>query len=346
MLFLIKDSPVANMIPPMDIKMNEFTQHKINNDIWYSPSFYTHNAGYCMCLRVDANGTGRGRNTHISVFVYLEAGKNDDNLQWPFTGSVHISLLNQRGDWYHVNESIPFDNNVSEDINGRVVSGSRAKNGTGYDIIAHVDLQYNKQYNTEYLSNDTLLFRIIGVTTFSSVIPVLPSWHSSSASIADFTITDFSKHKAIASDTWCSSPFYSHQEEYNYSYQQGYKFCLVVRTNGYGAGEGTHVSVGICMLKGEHDALLKFPFRGTFYIEIVNWRQNYNHVQGTVSITDENDRDCKAGGQVVTGTHALTAKYNYTFLPHLSLYYNATTNTQYLSDSDCLILRIVRIYVQ
>ena len=52
-------------------------------------------------MRVDANGNDEGKNTHVSVFGYLMKGKNDDNLPWPFTGEVTITLLNQLTDENH-----------------------------------------------------------------------------------------------------------------------------------------------------------------------------------------------------------------------------------------------------
>jgi hypothetical protein len=44
---------------------------------------------------------------------------------------------------------------------------------------------------------------------------------------------------------WHSPPFY---------YREGYKMCLAVHANGVGRGAGTHVSVVITLLKGEHDS--------------------------------------------------------------------------------------------
>jgi hypothetical protein len=44
---------------------------------------------------------------------------------------------------------------------------------------------------------------------------------------------------------WYSPPFY---------YGEGYKMCLAVHANGVGEGAGTHVSVTLSLLKGEHDS--------------------------------------------------------------------------------------------
>ena len=59
---------------------------------------------------------------------------------------------------------------------------------------------------------------------------------------------------------WYSPPFYSHV--------RGYKMCLNVCANGHGDGEGTHVSVFVCLMMGEFDDDLKWPFSGTFTIQL------------------------------------------------------------------------------
>ena len=54
-----------------------------------------------MWLYVSANGNGSGEGTHVSVYVYLLRGDNDDNLKWPFKGTINVSLLNQLEDGQH-----------------------------------------------------------------------------------------------------------------------------------------------------------------------------------------------------------------------------------------------------
>ena len=79
-------------IPPVDIVLNNFSSHRSCDNVWYSPPFYSHLGGYKMCLRVDANGNGKGEGTHVSVFVCLMKGEFDDKLKWPFCGDVTVKL--------------------------------------------------------------------------------------------------------------------------------------------------------------------------------------------------------------------------------------------------------------
>ena len=289
-----------------------------------------------MCLSVDANGDSRGSNTHVSVFANLMAGENDNNLKWPFRGAVTFSVLNQRGNHHHVTHTSSFSDDAPDDVCARVVSG-RAARGCGIDTwIAHSDLPYNNENNTEYLSNNSLHLRVERVSVYSSrVASKRPSWYpSSTPSVAEFTISDFSKHKTAA-DEWSSAPFYTHP--------QGYKFSVIVRANGGGRGEGTHVSVGIQMMKGEYDDSLTFPFRGTFTIEIINWQEDRHHIRGVISITDDNDGDHRAGGQVTVGNYAPLAKF-INVLPHTYLGYNPTISTQYLDDDDLMRIRVLDVH--
>ena len=49
----------------------------------------------CAC-KVCANGYGRAKGTHVSVFYTLMAGEYDDQLEWPFVGKIDIEILNWR----------------------------------------------------------------------------------------------------------------------------------------------------------------------------------------------------------------------------------------------------------
>ena len=317
--------------------MDDFIEHKNKDDRWYSPPFYTHNGGYLMCLRVAANGYGDGSNTHVSVFANLMAGENDNNLKWPFRGSVTFSVLNQRGNHHHVTFTSSLTDDAPDDVCARVVSGRAARGWGNLTLILHSDLPYNNENNTEYLSNNSLHLRVERVSVYSSrVASKLPSWYpSSTPSVAEFTISEFSKHKTAA-DRWYSAPFYTHP--------QGYKFSVIVRANGGGSGEGTHVSVGVQMMKGEYDDSLTFPFRGAFTVEIINWQEDRHHIRVVIPITDDNDDDRRVGGRVTVGDYAPLIQYSMKMLPHTYLGYNPTTNTQYLDDDDCMRIRVLDVH--
>ena len=146
-------------VPPLDLMMSEFEQHKQASDRWMSAPFYSHVSGYKMCLSVHANGLRSGKNTHLSVAVRLMRGEHDDQLKWPFRGAIMIQLLNQRRSGRNHERTIVFDDGLGDagsiDAGARVVGQEIATYGWGYgQFIAHPALY------TKYLKNDCLNFRI------------------------------------------------------------------------------------------------------------------------------------------------------------------------------------------
>ena len=61
----------------------------------------------------------------------------------------------------------------------------------------------------------------------------------------DVFMPKFSEYRR-SGKVWYSLPFY---------YRENYKMCLAVHANGVGRGAGTHISVALTLLKGEHDSM-------------------------------------------------------------------------------------------
>ena len=112
-----------------------------------------------MCIRVDANGCGDSAGAHVSVYVYLMKGRNDDNLPWPFTEEVTITPFNQLEDENHYRRSVSFPQDY--EASRRVVSGERAPRGYALaKFISHKELNFDAALNRQYLKDDCLYFRI------------------------------------------------------------------------------------------------------------------------------------------------------------------------------------------
>ena len=304
-----------------DIKMTNYVEMRKRNGKWYSPPFYTHPQGYKMCLRVDADGFGEGKGTHVSVFAYLKRGEFDDALKWPFRGHVVIQLCNQLQDKYHRGYTIDFSKITDARVISRVTRGERANRGYGYPFIPHNDLNFNPTTYCQYLRNDCLQFRIVAVESLSEP-GVLP---------AGRTMTCLEQHK-IDSDQWYSRPFYSHP--------QGYKMCLRVDANGYGKGKGTHVSVSVYLMRGEFDDVLKWPFRGHVVIQLCNQLQDKYHRGLTIDFSETTD--ARIISRVTNLERAEIGCAYRTFIPHNDLNFNSITNCQYLRN-DCLHFQIVAV---
>ena len=59
--------------------------------------------------------------------------------------------------------------------------------------------------------------------------------------------------------------------------------CLGVYANGNGDGKGTHVSVGVHLMKGENDDHLPWPLTGKVTIELLNQLDDTNHYTKTLT---------------------------------------------------------------
>ena len=133
-----------------------------------------------------------------------------------------------------------------------------------------------------------------------------------------YKLTDYQKKKEDGT-YFRFPPFYSHP--------RGYHMALRVHVNGHGAGKGTHVSVYACIMKGDHDAELNWPFVGNITFTLLNQLEDKNHHSDTIIIHKED----KARVGISRGRNK--------FIPHSSLAYDRVRNTQYLKD-DTLYFRM------
>ena len=147
-------------------EFTNFSQSKFSEKVTTSPPFYTSSGGYKMCIKVDVNGYGCGNESHISVYVYLMRGENDECLAWPFSGSVTVELLNQLEDNNHYSKRVSF--HPDSPASKRPVDYDIAKSGYGHRCyISHSALDYDGDKNCQYLKNDCLSFRITTMTSCS-----------------------------------------------------------------------------------------------------------------------------------------------------------------------------------
>ncbi|XP_064399361.1 TNF receptor-associated factor 2-like isoform X3 [Halichondria panicea] len=143
----------------LTFRMKHFDRYKFDDKENYSPPFLTSASGYKMCIRVDANGSCAGEGTHVSVYVCLMKGDNDDSLSWPFTGTVTVELLNQLEDKNHQKGTTIFTADLAN--SQRVMDGDISVNGWGWrKFISHADLAHKPLTNCQYLKDDTLIFRV------------------------------------------------------------------------------------------------------------------------------------------------------------------------------------------
>ena len=84
----------SNQFAPVIFKVSDFANKKSNQQQWRSPQFYSHNGGYSMVLVVHACGNSASASNHISAYLHLAKGANEDKLTWPLKGRFIVKLLN------------------------------------------------------------------------------------------------------------------------------------------------------------------------------------------------------------------------------------------------------------
>lgn len=63
-----------------------------------------------------------------------------------------------------------------------------------------------------------------------------------------------------------------------YTSPAGYKLCLQLFPNGDGAAKGKHMSLYIVLMRGEHDAILKFPFPFKIIFALIDQTKDQKHI--------------------------------------------------------------------
>ena len=136
--------------------ISEYSKRKQFNNRYYSPPFTTSPQGYKLCLKVCANCDVSGKGNHLSIFAYIMKGQHDDHLQWPFTGTIIIELLNWLEDKEHYKMALRIDTN---DNFVRVTEGKFGKNRGYHQFISHSSLTSSTS-NTQYLYQDCIRVRV------------------------------------------------------------------------------------------------------------------------------------------------------------------------------------------
>ena len=299
-----------------------YASKKDKNERFYSTPFYTHPGGYKMCICIDANGSGDGKGTHVSVYTKILEGRYDNQVHWPFLGTVTYELLNQLGDDNH--HRVVIIHGVADNMRVGRSRGSPK-------FLPHSSLGHNPATNTQYLLDDTLYFRVsvkvdnhkpwlvcTDKVTIDSIRATNNYKTLKNNEPMTFKVTNFKALKVSQLQVYSSS---------FYTSSCGYKMCIRINANGRGNGKGTHLSVFTKLLEGRYDNQLHWPFLGTVTYELLNQLGDDSH--------HKTDITHGAAGDLRVGISRGCSK----FIPHSSLGHNPATNTQYLLD-DTLYFRV------
>lgn len=111
---------------------------------------------YSILFRINPNGVDTGYGTHVSLFVHMMQSPWDDTLEWPFSGRISLSILDQSddGDYKrHISETLVTRPNL---LAFQRPTTPRNHKGYGYVEFAHIETLQDRQY----VKNDCLLVRV------------------------------------------------------------------------------------------------------------------------------------------------------------------------------------------
>ena len=141
----------------------------------------------------------------------------------------------------------------------------------------------------------------------------------------EFTMTDFNQ-RVSQRDEWHSEPFYTHP--------QGYKMCLKVRT--VLEANSSQFSFGACLMRGEFDRFLRWPFQGAVTIQLMNQLQDSNHFRTTLFFIGPST----VVGRVTSGEIAQRGRGEN--ISYNNLEYQLARHCMYLKDN-CLRFQVIHV---
>ncbi|XP_065916948.1 putative leucine-rich repeat-containing protein DDB_G0290503 [Dysidea avara] len=121
---------------------------------------------------------------------------------------------------------------------------------------------------------------------------------------------------------WFSDSFYTHHK--------GYRMTLLIKATGYSDGRGTHLSVGLVLMKGPYDDQLSWSWGGYYNVKLMllNQISNSEHLARNMSMDLHDQR--------VTSGERSTNYNSYPFISNEDLH-KITPTCQYLKDDNIFI---------
>ena len=311
-----------DQVAPVVFKLCNVTSKVKKNELWFSVPFFAFKEGYKMSLVLRMGGYKTGEGTHVSFYVRPMKGPHDDKLEqschWPLRGTFTIELLNQLNDSDHHSHKANMDSNKCSYCTSRVLKNNIAPTGWGsHRFISHKAIFQDDRY----FKNDCVDFRISYEDTGYStsphqITPVIMRMDNVAENIKN-------------NDRWYSDHFLA--------FTEGYKLHLKVYGSGYDDGEGTHLSVFLCLMKGPHDDKLDWPLSGTFVIELLDQSNNSDHYIRTVVIHGCLYRLCTKRVRQTDISDTVPKCCHFKFISHETL--DRKTSPLYLKN-DSLLFRI------
>ena len=292
-------------------KLSGYASKKEKNTTFFSDPFYTSSGGYKMHINVDANGYGDGKGTHITVSTALLKGRYDDQLHWPFLGTVTCELLNQLADDKHHSIVVIYNDNDDMQV-GRNI---------GYiKFFPHSSLLCDPATNTQYLLDDTLYFRVsVNLNNHKPWLVCTDKINmDSTRTIKNNKTLESILFKIPNCDIWKQTSDSAFFSDSFYTSPGGYRMCITIIPSGLGSGKGNYISVYATHLDGPCDNDLPPTFTGVVTVHLLNQLDDKNHYTKTLECSN-----LKVGK--ISGYPQ--------FISYSTLFHDPVKNMQYLKNN-------------
>ena len=107
-------------------------------------------------MRINLNGVDSGVGKHVALFVHMMQGDYDNILEWPFTGRIALSILDQ-------SDTAEFRHHISETLVAKpnLLAFQRPTAPCNYKGYGYVEFAPIEQIREpQYVKNNTMLVRI------------------------------------------------------------------------------------------------------------------------------------------------------------------------------------------
>ncbi|XP_068710755.1 uncharacterized protein [Montipora foliosa] len=137
------------------MEIGEVSQHFRFETPILSDAVYSYRFERLMGIRIYPNGVGSGRGTHVALFIHMMESAFDDLLDWPYAGTVTVSVQDRSGstarsDISRIIQANPYLSTFQKP------DETICRTGYGYERFARIE----EFFGPRYVKDDKLLLKI------------------------------------------------------------------------------------------------------------------------------------------------------------------------------------------
>ena len=149
----LKKQPTPPYILTIDCQSASFS----DSFTMRSDPFYSHPGGYKFQLHVVVSLDHGSK--YIGARVHLLEGGNDDNLMFPFKGTLTVSLMNQRSDREHQEKALQLNPQFCR----REDRGTLQDSGSHCSVVSHCRWKERTSNVSSYVADGRLYIKVLSV---------------------------------------------------------------------------------------------------------------------------------------------------------------------------------------